>query len=106
MWEKGPGSVRDVHDVVGQSRDNAYSSVATIMRIMAKKGLLKVVDARRPVRFAANVERAAVCKAMTLDLLNRVLGGSVAEMLRYALSGKKRSSADLAEIKKVLKSLE
>ncbi len=106
VWTNGPSSVRDVHDVVGKFRENAYSSVATIMRIMAKKGLLKIADARRPVKFAAAVERTAVGKAMTLDLINRVFGGSLAEMLKHALPAKKRSAAETAEIKKILKSLD
>jgi predicted transcriptional regulator len=105
-WERGPVSVRDVHDVVGKSRDNAYSSVATIMRIMAKKGLLKVADARRPVKFAAAVERNVVGRNMTQDLINRVFGGSLVEMLKHALQGKKRSAAEIAEIKKLIKSLD
>lgn len=106
VWTSGPSSVRDVHDVVGKSRENAYSSVATIMRIMAKKGLLKVTDARRPVKFGAAVERTAIGKAMTQDLINRVFGGSLAEMLKHAIPGKKRSAAEIAEIKKLLRSLD
>ena len=105
-WDRGPVTVRDVHDVVGKARENAYSSVATIMRIMARKGLLRITDARRPVRFAATLDRATVGRLMTHDLVNRLFGGSIADMLRHALSGRKRSSADLAEIKKVLKSLD
>lgn len=105
-WERGPVTVRDVHDVVGKSRDNAYSSVATIMRIMTRKGLLKISDARRPVRFVAAVDRTAIGKSMTQDLINRIFGGSLAEMLRHALPGRKRSAAEMAEIKKLLKSLD
>lgn len=76
------------------------------MRIMARKGLLKVVDPRRPVKFAATVDRAFVGRQMAQDLVNRVFGGSVAELLRHALAGRKRVSADLAEIRKVLKALD
>lgn len=105
-WERGPVTVRDVHDVVGKTRENAYSSVATIMRIMAKKGLLKVADARRPVKFAAAVDRTVVARNMTNDLVNRLFGGSVLEMLKHAVQGKKRSAAEIAEIKKFVKSLD
>lgn len=106
LWEKGPITVRDVHDVVGKTRDNAYSSVATVMRIMEKKGLVKITDARRPVRFAAAVERDTVARSMTQDLVSRLFGGSVAELVRHALSGKKRSAAEVSELKKLLKQLD
>ncbi len=106
VWDKGPVTVRDVHDVITKSRENAYSSVATIMRIMTKKGLLKITDARRPVKFAAAVDRQSVGRLMAQDLVNRVFGGSVAELLRHALPGKRRSANELAEIRKLLKSME
>lgn len=106
VWDRGPVSVRDVHDVVGKTRDNAYSSVATIMRIMAKKGLLKVSDSRRPVKFVAAVDRQVVARNMTHDLVTRVFGGSLLEMFKAALQGKKRAASELAEIKKWIKSLD
>ena len=105
-WERGPVTVRDVHDVVGQSRENAYSSVATIMRIMTRKGLLRITDARRPVRFVAAVDRLVIGRSMTQDLITRIFGGSLAELLRVALSGKKRSVSEMSEIRKLLKSFD
>lgn len=106
VWEKGPVSVRDVHDVVGAARDSAYSSVATIMRIMVKKGYLKISDKRRPVRFVAEIERDVTARAMVKDLVDRLFGGSVSELLRHALPAKKRSKQSVAELRDLLNELD
>lgn len=40
LWEIGPASVRDVQDALGPARKLAYTSAATILRILEQKGFV------------------------------------------------------------------
>jgi predicted transcriptional regulator len=40
VWRCGPVSVRDVHRCLLAKRDNAYTTVMTVMSRLAEKGLL------------------------------------------------------------------
>ncbi len=40
LWELGQGTVRDVLDALNPPRDLAYTSAATIMRILDEKGFV------------------------------------------------------------------
>ncbi|MCL4694715.1 MAG: BlaI/MecI/CopY family transcriptional regulator, partial [Candidatus Hydrogenedentes bacterium] len=41
LWQRGPSTVRQVRDELAKERDLAYTSVMTIMTIMADKGYVR-----------------------------------------------------------------
>ena len=71
LWERGPSTVREVMDVLNQSRRRAYTSVMSLLEVMFDKRLVK-----RRAQSRAFVYRAAVSKEKTLgqmvgDLVRR-----------------------------------
>jgi predicted transcriptional regulator len=54
LWKKDnhTGTVRDIHDATPK---HAYTSIATIVRIMVEKDYVEIFDKRRPQRFRAKV---------------------------------------------------
>jgi predicted transcriptional regulator len=72
-------------------QEDAYTSVATIMRIMLDKGTIRMVEKRRPQRFAANLTKADLGTAVLDDLCEGIFAGSLVTLLRHALSVKKRT---------------
>ena len=105
LWEKGESSVRDVHLAVNKTKKTAYSSVATIMRIMDNKGWVTLTDVKRPQKFKAAISEEALGRTLMDDLASRVFGGSIATLVRHALTGRKRSASEIAELRKLLEEL-
>lgn len=98
LWSSGEQTVRDIHDEISKTKRIAYTSLATIMRIMVEKEIVEIVDARRPQKFRAVLSEKEGRKAVTDEWLSRQFGGSVTELIRHALSGRKLSKAERAEL--------
>ena len=39
LWEHGPSTVRQVHNVLAEDRDTGYSTTLKMMQVMLQKGL-------------------------------------------------------------------
>ena len=76
LWERGPSTVRDVHEALKRSRDAGYTSVLKVMQIMHDKRLVARDEAKRSHVYRAAVPREHTQRQMVGDLLERVFGGS------------------------------
>lgn len=85
LWETGVCTVRDVHDQIAARRDISYASVSKMISLMIRKGMVDVVDARRPQRVRAAQDRATTLESLMTNLRNAVFGGSIREMLSHLL---------------------
>jgi len=47
LWDKGPSTVRDVHEALKQEEETGYTTTLKLMQIMVDKGLLIREDAGR-----------------------------------------------------------
>lgn len=106
LWQRGVATVRDIQDDLVRTKKIAYTSIATIMRIMVEKKLVEIVDERRPQRFKAVVNEADARKRVTDDWLSRMFGGSLSDLVRHALTGRKLPKKEIAELKKIIDSAE
>lgn len=106
FWQRGEVTVRDVTDEITKHKKVAYTSIATLMRIMVDKGLIRLSDERRPQRFVASLSEESTCVSIVNDLKQRVFGGSIRDLVRHALGGKKTSPQEIAEIKSLLKEMD
>ena len=102
LWERGPSTVREVHDVLAQAKPMGYTTVLKLLQIMTAKGSVTrnedtrahVYEARQP---AENTKRQLVG-----DLLQRAFGGSASQLMMHALTGKKASREEIEEIRRML----
>lgn len=104
LWERGPVSVREVHQHLG--REAGYTTVLKLMQIMTDKGLLL-----RDRQGKSHIYRPAVApermqKTLVGDFLHRAFGGSIKKLMVAALSDEKTSAKDLAEIRALLDQVE
>src|SRR5918992_1135205 len=106
LWERGPRTVREVHDALRDSRPAGYTSVLKIMQIMTEKGLLRREQAARSHVYRPAQTREKTQRRIVGDLLDRVFGGSARALVLQALSAKKTSPRELAQIRKLLDEFE
>jgi predicted transcriptional regulator len=104
LWERGPSTVRQVHDVLAPERESGYTTTLKFMQLMIEKGMLvRDEDGRMHVYRAAHPEEATQ-QRLIADLLERAFGGSSAKLVIQALAAKPASAAELREIRKILAS--
>jgi predicted transcriptional regulator len=82
LWELGEGTVNDVMDKLPASRVLAYTSVATILRILEQKGVLTSDKAGRGHVFRPLIPRQAYKVRAVKDVVGRVFGGDGLGLVR------------------------
>ena len=102
LWSIGPATVREVHDVIGRRRPAQYSTVLKFMQIMAEKGLVRRDQKQRAHIYEATRPREWTQRQLAGDLLERAFAGSAKALLVGALSARKTTKKELAEISKLL----
>jgi predicted transcriptional regulator len=102
LWSIGPATVREVYDVLSRRRTAQYSTVLKFMQIMAEKGLVRRNETQRAHIYEAAKAREWTQQQLAGDLLDRAFSGSAKALLIGALSARKATKKDLAELRKLL----
>src|SRR5665213_801977 len=102
LWTRGPSTVRDVHEEINSRRATQYTTVLKQMQIMAGKNLVQRDEQQRAHVYTAAKPREWTQRQIAGDLLQRAFGGSARSLLMGALSARKTSRAELAEIRKLI----
>lgn len=106
LWDRGPSTVREVHEALASTQDSGYTTVLKLMQIMTDKGLVVRDESNRAHVYAARLSEQKTQRQLVGDLMQRAFGGSPAKMVMQALSERKASSAELAAIRELLDQME
>lgn len=108
LWERGPCTVREVHDVLHKDEQggSGYTTVLKLMQIMTDKGLVERDESNRAHVYKARATQQKTQRQLVTDLVERAFGGSPAQLALQALSTKKTSREELAELRRLLDTLE
>jgi predicted transcriptional regulator len=104
LWERGPSTVREVHEVLQDG--GGYTTVLKLMQIMTEKGLVVRDESQRAHVYSARATQEKTQRQLVTDLVERAFGGSPAQLAMQALSTKKTSPEELAELRRLLDSLD
>jgi predicted transcriptional regulator len=102
LWERGPCTVRQVHDVLAPERESGYTTTLKFMQLMTGKGMLVRHEDGRIHLYRAAYPAEATQQRLIVDLLERAFGGSSAKLVVQALTAKPVSAEELREIRKLL----
>ena len=102
IWERGPCTVREMMNILNRSRRRAYTSVMSLMNVMADKGLLKREPKGRAFVYRTRITRKKTLAAMVADLAGRAFDGSASAMVTHLLQQTKPSAEELEEIRKTV----
>ena len=102
IWERGPSTVREVMNALNQERPRAYTSVMSLMNVMAEKGLLRTQPQGRAFVYSAQISQARTQSDIVRDLLRRVFDGSASALVMHLLEEAKPDSKELDEIRKTI----
>ena len=98
--------MRDVQQTLEVDRPTGYTTALKLMQIMFDKGLLARDESVRPQIYRPLYTQQQTQRQLVGDLLDRAFGGSVRELVLQALSAKKSSPAELAEMERLLDRME
>ena len=95
FWKHGEQTVAEVRARLEQDgRELAYTTVATLVKILLEKDFLKQTNDERPFRYLPIRSFEDVSGSLLGDLLNRVFGGSREQLLVRLMDQRKLSSKE------------
>lgn len=106
LWRRGPCTVREVFETLGETKTKGYTTVLKLMQIMANKGLVKRDERERAHSYEATLAEDETQRRLIGDLLQKAFDGSAKKLILQALSSKRASADELAEIRRMLDELE
>lgn len=102
LWDRGSSTVREIHEASGDEKETGYTTTLKILQNMAAKGLVQRDETKRSHVYSAALKAEQTQRQLVRDLLHRAFGGSPAQLVVQALSEKKATPEELAEIRRLL----
>jgi predicted transcriptional regulator len=106
LWDRGPSTVREVHDALKSSQSSGYTSVLKLLQIMTDKGLVVRDETNRAHVYGPKLSEQRTQLQLLGDLVDRAFAGSSAKLVLQALSGRRATKQELRDIRAMLDQLE
>jgi predicted transcriptional regulator len=106
LWEHGPSSVRDVHEILAARRETGYTTTLKLMQIMLDKGLVRRNAEARTHIYEAGVHEAEVQSQLLRRFVDSTFRGSASQLVLQALGNHKASKKELEQIKALIEKIE
>jgi len=104
FWELGEATAAEVRDELARGGlDRAYTTVATLVRILLDKNFLVQQPGDRPFRYRAARSYEEVSRRLLGDLIDRVFSGSREQLLMRLMEQKKLTAKERAALESILK---
>ena len=104
FWTRGPSTAAEIRDeLAAAGRDLAYTTVATLVRILTDKGFLEQATAERPFQYRAVRSFEDVSRSLVGDLVERVFRGSREQLLVRLLEQRKLTVKERAVLEAILR---
>ena len=105
LWEKGDCTVRDVHEILVQSKDAGYTTTLKLMQIMHEKGLVSRDTSAKTHIYRALVNQQKTQEQLVNKMINNVFNGSASRLVMQALGNHSASKEEINSIKEYLEQL-
>jgi BlaI family transcriptional regulator, penicillinase repressor len=106
LWDRGASTVREIHGALGDAKDTGYTTTLKILQKMAEKGLVHRDESARSHIYTAAIAAEKTQRQLVRDLLKKAFGGSPGRLVLQALSEKRATEDELAEIRRLIDELE
>lgn len=102
LWAQGPCTVRQVHEFLESSRSTGYTTALKQLQVMTDKGLVTRDERQRSHVYCASYSENQVLRRIMGDLLKKAFDGSAQKLVMHALSSKRSTPEELAQIRALL----
>ena len=104
LWAEGPAALSTVCESLREERDVATTTVATMLRVMQDKQLVKREGAGRGALWSAAVTHKSAAKGMVRKLVDGVFQGSADRLAAHLVEGGQLSAKQLTQLRELIDS--
>lgn len=107
LWQRGPSTVRAVHDGLNEGKEaTQYTTTLKLMQVMTDKGMLGRDETNMKHVYSALLEERDTKGHLLEKLVDTLYQGSVSSMVVALLGNEKTSTEDLEKVKMLLAEME
>ncbi|MAG55193.1 MAG: BlaI family transcriptional regulator [Planctomycetes bacterium] len=106
LWQRGEGTVSEIHEALLTQRDLAVTTVATLLSRLEKRGLLIHRVTGRQFVYRPTVTEEDVRQDVVSRVADRVFRGDVTELVCQLLSARELAPGDLDRVKSLIRERE
>lgn len=99
LWQEGEATAADVHRVLLPERGLAPTTIATMLRKMEEKGVVRHRTAGRQFVYRPAVTEDAVRRSMVSELVERLFAGDPAALASHLVSEHEVDPAELESLR-------
>ncbi|MBN9349383.1 MAG: BlaI/MecI/CopY family transcriptional regulator [Chitinophagaceae bacterium] len=105
LWDKKEATVREVHELLSETKNAGYTTTLKLMQIMHEKGLVTRDESSKSHIYKPAISRKKTQKQFLDKMIKGLFSGSSTELVMQALGQRKSSQKELDEIQKYLDEL-
>lgn len=102
LWSEKKATTATVHERMGKPRALAYTTVATLLSRLEKRGLVKSAKDGRERVFEPLVSEAEVQRHMVSDLVTNLFRGDPRALVSHLVKDSEFDAADLDTVRRLL----
>ena len=102
LWTAGPTSLSTLCESLRTERDVATTTVATMLRVMLDKQLVKRGGAGRGATWSAAITQKSAARGMVTKLVEGVFEGSAHRLATHLVEGGQLTGKQLSELKTLI----
>lgn len=106
LWERGASTVREVHEILEQSKEAGYTTTLKLMQIMHEKGILSRDASAKTHIYEASISRESTQQQLLNKMIDTVYNGSATKLVMQALGHHRSSQEELDQIRQYLNEME
>ena len=102
LWEHGPSPLGDICAALRRQRDVATTTVATMLKVMLDKRLVRRRKGPRGYQWSAAISREATAQSMIGRLVDRLFEGSAQRLVAHLIEEGRLDRQDMHELRRLL----
>ena len=106
VWDLGEATVKQVRKRILEDREVAYTTIMTVMKNLAEKGLLKYRKDGVTYVYSPAQKPESVRSNIITALMKKAFKGSPKELVQALVNSDDLTSEDLTEIKSMINNME
>jgi len=102
LWQAGKGTVREIHSILSTKTPRAYTSVATILKVLDGKGYVTSTKEDRTLVYSPALSRSNYEKKFLRQMSNSMFGGTPSALVARLIEDEDLSEEMIVEIRRII----
>jgi BlaI family transcriptional regulator, penicillinase repressor len=98
LWEFSPATTREIHEMLPEEVDWAYTTVKTMLVRLVKKNAVSESKRGNTCFYEPALDRSEARRTAFAHLFDKVLDGTVGPLMQYLISEKKLTKKEREEL--------